>query len=149
MTIALAILTVSLLGYSTAAIADGPLRTTKADQVTVQTSTGPMGSYLTDGNGRALYLFAADTSAKSTCSGQCAVAWPPLITTGAPKSGAGVTGDKLSTVARDDGSMQVLYNDHPLYYFVQDTAPGQTSGQGVNAFGAPWWLVSPAGGAII
>ncbi|GAB4057268.1 lipoprotein [Catellatospora paridis] len=147
-TVALAFAAAAVLGTATTAVADNPLRATMAEEVTVQTSTGPMGTYLTDGQGRALYLFVADTSAKSTCSGECAVAWPPLVTTGAPKAGAGVAADKLSTVARDDGSMQVLYNGHPLYYFIKDTAPGQTTGQGVNGFGALWWLVSPTGDAI-
>ncbi|MEU8002239.1 hypothetical protein AB0B66_13835 [Catellatospora sp. NPDC049111] len=119
-----------------------------AEQVTVQTKQGPMGTYLTDGQGRSLYLFAADTAGTSTCEGTCAAAWPPLVTTGAPQAGSGVSADKLKTVARPDGSMQVVYDNHPLYYFVKDAKAGDTNGQGLDAFGALWWLVAPAGSAI-
>jgi len=107
-----------------------------------------MGMYLTDGQGRSVYLFVADTNGTSTCTGPCATEWPPLLTTGTPQAGSGVTADLLSTVARADGTQQVTYNKHPLYLFGADKAAGDTNGQGVNAFGALWWLVTPAGGAI-
>ncbi|MFD0599263.1 hypothetical protein ACFQZ4_48915 [Catellatospora coxensis] len=107
-----------------------------------------MGTYLTDGQGRSLYLFEADTAGTSTCVDTCAAAWPPVITTGTPQAGSGVTADKLKTVARPDGSMQVVYDSHPLYLFVKDAKAGDTNGQGVNAFGALWWLVAPTGEAI-
>ena len=116
--------------------------------VTVATRSGPMGTYLTDGQGRSLYLFVADTSGTSTCTGACATQWPPLITSGTPQAGSGVTASMLSTVARADGTKQVTYGNHPLYLFTGDNAAGDTNGQGVNAFGALWWLVSPSGSAI-
>lgn len=119
-----------------------------AEQVTVQTKQGPMGTYLTDGQGRSLYLFEADTAGTSTCEGTCAAAWPPLVTTGTPQAGSGVTADKIKTVARPDGSMQVVYDNHPLYLFVKDAKAGDTNGQGVDGFGALWWLVAPTGDAI-
>ena len=116
--------------------------------VTVTARNGAMGMYLTDGEGRSLYLFEADTSGTSTCTGACATQWPPLLTTGAPQAGSGATADMLGTAARADGTMQVTYNKHPLYLFSGDKAAGDTNGQGVNAFGALWWLVNPAGSAI-
>jgi predicted lipoprotein with Yx(FWY)xxD motif len=115
---------------------------------TIMTRTGPDGAYLTDGTGKTLYLFAADTGGKSNCNGACAAAWPPLHTTAVATAGTGVTGSMLTTLTRTDGSKQVVYNGHPLYYFTGDTAAGQTHGQGVNAFGGLWWLVSPAGAPI-
>ncbi len=115
----------------------------------IMTQNGPDGAYLTDGTGRTLYLFALDTSGKSACNGACAAAWPPLHTTGATTAGAGVTASKLTTVTRNDGSRQVVYDGHPLYYFTGDRAAGQIHGQGVNAFGGFWWLVSPAGAPIM
>lgn len=114
--------------------------------VTVTTHTGPDGTYLTDSSGRTLYLFMADTSGTSNCSGNCAAVWPPL--TGTPTAGSGVTASNLGTITRSDGMKQVTYSGHPLYYYAQDTSPGQASGEGNPGFGAPWYIVSPAGSAI-
>jgi predicted lipoprotein with Yx(FWY)xxD motif len=119
-----------------------------AGPVTVETRTGPMGTYLTDGQGRSLYLFVADTNGTSTCNGACAGDWPPVLTSGTPQAGSGVTASMLGTVDRSDGSKQVTYNNHPLYLFSHDTAAGNVNGQGVNEFGALWWLLSPAGNAL-
>jgi len=119
-----------------------------AGPVTVMARSGGMGMYLTDGQGTSLYLFVADTSGTSTCTGACAAAWPPLTTTGMPQAGSGVTASKLGTVTRADGTKQVTYDNHPLYSFTSDKAAGDVKGQGVNAFGALWWLVSPGGNAI-
>jgi predicted lipoprotein with Yx(FWY)xxD motif len=112
------------------------------------TKTGPAGTYLVDGTGKSLYLFAIDTGGKSRCSGPCAQAWPPLTTKGQPKAGSGVTASKLTTTTRSDGSTQVVYAGHPLYFFAGDTSAGATNGQGINNFGGQWWLVAPAGTAI-
>jgi predicted lipoprotein with Yx(FWY)xxD motif len=54
----------------------------------------------------------------------------------------------LGTTKRKDGKLEVTYGGHPLYYFVTDRKPGQTTGQGVNQFGAPWWVISPTGKEI-
>jgi predicted lipoprotein with Yx(FWY)xxD motif len=105
-------------------------------------------SFLTDGKGRSLYLWVPDTSTMSTCSGACATAWPPLTVKGAPTAGTGATASDLATITRSDGSKQVTYAGHPLYYFAGDKAPGQTNGEGSNGFGAPWYLVAPSGQQI-
>jgi predicted lipoprotein with Yx(FWY)xxD motif len=107
-----------------------------------------MGTYLTDSSGNTLYDFLSDTATTSSCSGSCATVWPPLATTGTPIAGSGVTAGMLGTLTRSDGTMQVTYGGHPLYTFKEDTAPGDTKGQGVDGFGAKWWLVSPAGQSI-
>jgi predicted lipoprotein with Yx(FWY)xxD motif len=120
----------------------------RAEQATVMTRTGSMGTYLTDGQGKSLYYFLADTGTTSTCSGPCAAAWPPLITVGAPKAGPGVDATKLSTTPRSGNATQVTYAGHPLYLFAGDRAAGDTTGQGLNNFGALWWLVSPQGTSI-
>jgi predicted lipoprotein with Yx(FWY)xxD motif len=115
---------------------------------TVQVRRTGLGKILVDSDGRTLYLFKKDTGPKSRCSGSCAVNWPPLLATGRPKAGSGVKGSKLGTTKRSNGKTQVVYNRHPLYRFVGDTKPGNTSGQGLNAFGARWFVVSPAGNQI-
>ncbi len=114
----------------------------------VKATHGAKGMYLTDGSGRALYLWVADSNGKSSCSGACAQAWPPLTTKGTPTAAGGVAAGKLTTITRSDGTKQVAYNGHPLYFFAGDTGPGTTSGQGSSGFGAKWWLVTPSGSAI-
>jgi predicted lipoprotein with Yx(FWY)xxD motif len=119
-----------------------------ATGVTVKTAKGSSGTYLVGPNGRALYLWVADTGGKSSCSGACASIWPPLVTKGNPTAGPGVTASDLGTTMRSDGTEEVTYKGHPLYYFVADKSAGSTSGQGSNSFGAKWWLVTPSGTAI-
>jgi len=95
-----------------------------------------------------LYLFAKDRNGKSACSGSCAVYWPPLIASGKPKAGAGARQSLLGTTRRADGRLQVTYRHHPLYRYAGDSAKGQTNGQGLNASGGLWWVLSPAGNEI-
>jgi predicted lipoprotein with Yx(FWY)xxD motif len=114
----------------------------------VSTKTSSLGTFLVDGNGRALYLWDADHGSKSTCSGACAQAWPPVTTTGTPKASGAVKASLLGITKRADGSREVTYAGHPLYTFAGDTKAGQTAGQGSNGFGAPWWVVTPAGKAL-
>ena len=125
--------------------------TTSGDQSgseAVGTAKGSAGTYLTADEGRAVYLWVADTGDKSSCSGACAKAWPPVETKGMPKAENGVTASDLGTITRSDGSEQVTYKGHPLYYFVADKSKGATTGQGSDSFGAKWWLVAPSGEAI-
>ena len=114
--------------------------------VDVRTSNGK--TFLTDASGRSLYLWVRDTTTMSMCSGSCATYWPPLTTSGAPTAGTGVTASDLGTISRSDGTKQVTYAGHPLYYFAGDKAAGQTNGEGSNGFGAPWYLVAPSGRQI-
>ena len=129
-----------------AALADASA--TKAGRATVSVAKTPLGPILVDSKGITLYDFAQDKGAMSTCYGACAALWPPLLTTGKPLAGHGVSASLLGTTKRKDGKLEVTYNGHPLYYFVTDRKPGQTTGQGVNQFGAPWWVLSPAGKEI-
>ena len=107
-----------------------------------------LGSVLVDSQGRTLYLFAKDQGTTSACSGACATAWPPLRVSGKPLAGGDVKASLLGTTKRSDGKPQVTYNGHPLYLFQGDKQPGDTSGEGVNAFGAGWFALSSAGDAI-
>ena len=108
-----------------------------------------LGSTLVASNGHTLYMFAHDTSTKSTCSGSCATYWPPLVTTGKPTAGPGVHAALLGTTHRADGRLQVTYHGHPLYFFVNDKKAGSTSGEGLKAFGGKWFALSPAGLKIV
>ena len=114
---------------------------------TVSATSTMLGTILVDGNGRTLYLFAKDQPNQSACAGACAAAWPVDQTSGTPKAGSGATASLLGTITRSDGSTQVTYNKHPLYYFARDSGAGQQNGQGIDAFGAKWFVVTPAGSA--
>jgi predicted lipoprotein with Yx(FWY)xxD motif len=114
----------------------------------ITTHSGSAGSFLTDGSGRAVYLWTNDSMNKSACMGACVGAWPPVEAKGALTVSGGAKPSDLGTITRSDGSKQVTYDGHPLYYFAGDSGPGQVSGQGNDGFGAKWWLVAPTGAQI-
>jgi predicted lipoprotein with Yx(FWY)xxD motif len=114
----------------------------------VALASSKLGKILVDSKGQTLYLFQADKGTASTCDGACASAWPPLATTGKPLAGPGVSASKLGTTKRSDGTTEVTYNGHPLYTFAGDQAPGQTTGEESDAFGAEWYVLSAAGNKI-
>ena len=119
-----------------------------ATTIDLQSTTGIDGKFLADGQGRALYLFEADKGSTSTCAGACAAAWPPVTASAMPMAGGGVSQSLLGTTKRADGTEQLTYNGHPLYYFSADTGSGMAKGQGVKAFGADWYVVNAKGSKI-
>lgn len=119
-----------------------------ATSPTVTTKSTSLGKILVTSKGLTLYLFQKDKSSKSTCTGACAVAWPPLLVKGKPTAGGGAQSKLLSTTKRSKGALQVTYKGHPLYRFIGDRKPGTTSGQGLNNFGAKWYVVGTNGKAI-
>jgi predicted lipoprotein with Yx(FWY)xxD motif len=121
---------------------------TQNSRAKVVVARSAFGRILVDSKGITLYDFVQDKGTTSTCYGACAALWPPLLTTGKPIAGPGVRASLLGTTKRKGGELEVTYGGHPLYYFVTDRKPGQTTGQGINQFGAPWWVISPAGKEI-
>ena len=114
----------------------------------VSTKHDKLGTVLAGRKGLTLYLFEADKGTASACSGACAQAWPPLTTQGTPTVANGAVAADLGTIKRSDGTTQVTYKGHPLYYFVQDKDSGDAYGQGSKAFGADWYVVAPSGKKI-
>ncbi len=111
-----------------------------------------LGTVLLDGRGYTLYMFAPDKqSGKSTCYGPCASAWPPLLlpsgVSRAP-AGPGVKSKLLGTTKRRDGTVQVTYNRWPLYLWVTDSGPRQSTGQDINSLGGKWYVITPAGAIV-
>ena len=105
-----------------------------------------LGSILANSKGVTLYLFEKDKNHKSACSGACAAAWPPLLTTGKPTAGSGVKASLLGTTKRSDGKTQVTYAGHPVYTFSLDKGKaGSTKGEGNKAFGAEWYVLNAKG----
>jgi predicted lipoprotein with Yx(FWY)xxD motif len=120
----------------------------KSNGSLVKVAKSSFGQILVDSKGISLYDFVKDKGTTSVCYGACAALWPPLTTTGKPVAGPGVRASLLGTTKRKDGKLEVTYGGHPLYYFVTDHKPGQTTGQGVNQFGGPWWVISAAGNEV-
>lgn len=118
-----------------------PSSAASGSALALKTVTGSQGIWLTNSSGRALYVYTKDKGSTSVCYGGCATAWPPLLTTGSVTiSGKYTVPGKLGTTTRTNGTKQVTYGGHPLYYFAGDTAADQTKGQGV---GGVWFLVGP------
>jgi predicted lipoprotein with Yx(FWY)xxD motif len=132
------------IGSVGAAIAAGsPART-----ATVGTAHTTLGRILVDSRGRSLYLFEKDIRGHSRCSGLCTTYWPPLLTTGKPTAIAGAMRSLLGTISRTDGTRQVTFAGHPLYFFSGDAKRGQVNGEGLRDFGAGWYVLSPTGHKI-
>jgi predicted lipoprotein with Yx(FWY)xxD motif len=123
-------------------------QTGNAAAISLRAIAGIPGKALVGRHGRALYLFEADKNGKPACSGACAAAWPPATVTGTPDAGSGINQALLGTIKRPDGTTQVTYDGHPLYYFAGDTSAGTAKGQGSKAFGAGWYVVSASGNKI-
>jgi predicted lipoprotein with Yx(FWY)xxD motif len=115
-----------------------------AEGIAITTAGSDFGTMLFDEPGQAIYLFEIETAGQPECYGECAVAWPPVLTTGPPRASGDVRADLLGTVARDDGSTQVTYGGHPLYYYAHE-GPGQVLCHDVVENGGRWLVVTPDG----
>lgn len=130
-------------------IASSP--TKKATQRTVAAGSAislahtTVGKALADADGRIVYLFAGDKADMSRVSAAGRAVWPPFTSNTLPTAAGGASAAQIGTIA---GSKQITYNGHPLYYYVGDHHAGQAAGQGLNEFGARWYVVSGAGAAI-
>jgi len=115
-------------------------------EATINVATdAKLGKILVGDKGMTLYMFTKDGPDQSNCNAECLAKWPPLLTQGNPTLGEGVDASLVGTASLPDGSKIVTYNKMPLYYWVKDTKPGDTTGQGV---GEVWYVVSPLGKVV-
>lgn len=112
--------------------------------MTITTYSSQFGPMLFDESGQAIYLFDAEASSTPECYGDCAEAWPPVLTTGPPVADGQVSSDLLGTVAREDGSTQVTYNGHPLYFYAHE-GKRQVLCHDIREYGGLWLVVRPDG----
>ena len=138
-----ATLLAAVMAVSVSYAASGP-----SGPATVKTRSTSLGTIVVDAKGRTLYLFEKDRAGKSACSGGCAADWPPLLTKGKPKAAGSARKAKLGTIRRSNGTTLVSYGGHPLYTYVGDSGPGQTTGEGLDQFGAEWYVLGANGGKI-
>ncbi|HWG08954.1 MAG TPA: hypothetical protein VN672_08090 [Solirubrobacteraceae bacterium] len=125
---------------TTAAAGSGTIVVAKHDKLGTILAAGP--KRLT------VYMFEADKGSTSSCSGACAEAWPPVTTAGAPTAGGAAVSADLGTTKRSDGTEQVTYKGHPLYFYDDDKDAGDAYGQGEKAFGAEWYVLAPSGNKV-
>ena len=149
---AVAALALAATGVAAAAAVTNPqsFRTlaSSSSSGTVTLHKTKLGNVLATRSGMTLYLFKHDKGTKSSCYGQCASYWPPLLKKGKLTAGTGLKAKLLGTTKRKNGTRQVTYAGHPLYRFVQDTKAGAVTGQGQDFFGGKWYAVSSGGRAI-
>jgi predicted lipoprotein with Yx(FWY)xxD motif len=120
-----------------------------SDAVLLGTKHSKLGTVLMSGEKKlTVYLFEADKGTTSTCNGACAKVWPPVTTTGAIKTLGAAKAAEVGTSTRADGTKQVTYKGHPLYFYVKDKDDGDAYGQGSKSFGAEWYVLSPSGKKI-
>jgi predicted lipoprotein with Yx(FWY)xxD motif len=131
-------------GYGAAPASPSPA----AAAAIVDLHDSSLGQIIVDNQGKTLYLFEADKGGKSACDGPCATVWPPYLSNGAPQAAMGASGSLIGTTTRGDGTTQVTYGGHPLYYFAGDKAPGNVTGQDIDQFGAKWYVLNKAGNKI-
>jgi predicted lipoprotein with Yx(FWY)xxD motif len=123
-------------------------KSTAASTTTVKVMKTRYGQILVDGRGRALYLFTRESGPTARCYGACAKGWPVFNANGNVRAGTGANRHLIGTTSRRDGTKQVTYAGHPLYYYVTDRGPGQVTCQNVDEYGGTWLVVAPAGTAI-
>jgi predicted lipoprotein with Yx(FWY)xxD motif len=144
--IALATVLAVALAAAGVAAAAAVTRQSSGSSGTVNLHKTKLGKVLAGKSGKTLYLFMADKHGKSACYGACATNWPPLL--GKPTAGTGVKAALLGTTKRKNGTKQVTYAGHPLYFFKLDKSAGQTNGEGLDFFGGKWYAVNSSGKAV-
>ena len=110
----------------------------------IKSAKSQFGMMLFDGTGQAIYLFDKEQTTKPECYGACAEAWPPVLTKGPPTAVSGTKQDLLGTTKRTDGTTQVTYAGHPLYFYAHE-AKNEVKCHNIRGFGGLWLVVTPAG----
>jgi predicted lipoprotein with Yx(FWY)xxD motif len=136
-------------GGSTAAATTTATAPQGTGAAVVSVSSVPkLGKIVVDSKGFTLYDFHKDKGTSSSCYGECAQIWPPMLTESQPKGVNGVSASKLGTTMRKDGTTQVALAGHPLYTYTADTKPGEVNGNDFSSFGAQWYALDPSGAEV-
>jgi predicted lipoprotein with Yx(FWY)xxD motif len=142
----LAVVALPVIAVSASSAENGRPRAVARSSVGVRQT--PLGKVLVDSHGRTLYLFKGDRPNLSRLSRAGLAVWPAFTWTGRPRAEGGAKAASIGTITGRNGRRQLTYNRHPLYYYVGDQGPGETNGQGLNQFGALWYVLAPNGNAI-
>ncbi len=117
---------------------------TETSKTIITTGDSEFGTMLFNDKEQAIYIWEVEESSKAECYGDCAEAWPPVLTDGAPVAAGDVNNDLLGTTERSDGNTQVTYNSHPLYYYAHEGA-GEVKCHNISTHGGLWWVIQPNG----
>lgn len=145
----IAVLVIGGLGFALTQSDDNEVAMQKnvaTTSTTITTNDSQFGEILFDGNNQAIYIWEVEETSESECYDSCAVAWPPVLTSGDPVAAGGADASLLGTTERTDGTTQVTYNGHPLYYY--DEAPGEVKCHNISTHGGLWWVVQPNGDRV-
>lgn len=155
----LAVAAVLISGCGSASSTSG--KTTTADAGATQTAStsgsavliatkddAKLGAILSGEKDMTVYLFEADKNGKSACDADCQSVWPPVIADGKPSAAPAAEGSKIGSLKLSDGKSQVTYAGHPLYYYVKDTDSEDVYGEGVDSFGAEWYVMNASGAKV-
>lgn len=124
-----------------------PNKKTVRKGTTITTGNSEFGPMLFNSKKQAIYIWEVEKSSTPECYGDCAAAWPPVLTKGAPVASGDVNNKLLGTTKRTDGTTQVTYNGHPLYYYAHE-GPGEVKCHNVSTHGGLWWVVQPNGNRV-
>ncbi len=116
----------------------------KSKGTIITTGESDFGTMLFDDNNQAIYIWELEESKKAECYDDCAEAWPPVLTNGTPIASGEVNEKLLGTTERTDGTTQVTYNNHPLYYYAHEK-PGEVKCHNISTHGGLWWVIQPNG----
>ena len=133
-----------VMAVAVLAAASGSVAATTSAATKLSVQSTKYGKVLFGPSGKVVYAFGADKGSTSRCYGVCAAAWPPLLTKGAPLAASGVESKLLGTTKRRNGTLQVTYAGHPLYYYSADKI-GKVMCQHANMHGGLWLIVKPDG----
>lgn len=125
----------------------GSSQATSTTGTLVTTGDSEFGKMLFNEENQAIYIWELEESNKAECYSNCAEAWPPVLTDGTPRAGVGVNTALLGTTKRTDGSTQVTYNGHPLYYYAHEGA-GEVKCHNIRTHGGYWWVIDPNGDRV-
>jgi predicted lipoprotein with Yx(FWY)xxD motif len=127
---------------------DSGTENTETEKVTtgvvITTGDSEFGTMLFNDKGQAIYIWELEESTTAECYKDCAEVWPPVLTDGAPHAEGGVSKELLGTTERTDGSTQVTYNGHPLYYYAHEGV-GEVKCHNISTHGGLWWVIQPSG----
>jgi predicted lipoprotein with Yx(FWY)xxD motif len=134
----------ALVAVAVAAVIASALQAAPGAAARLSVRSSEYGKTVFGPTGKVLYVFGADRGSTSRCYGECAKAWPPLLTNAAPLAGPGVNAKLLGMTKRNGGKLQVTYNGHPLYYYEGDKV-GEIMCQHANMHGGLWLIIKPNG----
>jgi predicted lipoprotein with Yx(FWY)xxD motif len=138
-------------GSTTASTSSAPAASegAAAPAVMITTKHAKLGTILAAGDKKmTVYLFEADKNGKATCSGACEGIWPPVTTSSTPQVGGAAMAADLGTISRANGTKQITYKGHPLYFYAKDKDNGDAYGQDIKSFGAGWYVLGANGAKI-